>query len=420
MTTRLAAAEAAVAALVDEAAVGALGRHGHDDLSALLRRVRGLQARLEFVALSAVREVDVRGSHVDDGALSTAAWVRLQARMAPGEAAAAVRTSRVLGSGRLPRTVAALASGQIDPAHVRAIAAGTDEAPGGAVALIEDEALAVARAADPRHVAALMRRFAHALDPDGADASALARHDRRGLTLSALPDGSVHVRGLADEVTGALLMTAIDAAGPPVPGDRRTAAQRRLDSLADIARRFLATRGAPTTGGGHAHLIVTVDAGTLAGTGGDDDSGPGGTLARVGPVAGSTARRVGCDADVTTVAVDGTGGAEVVARERRFFSWAQRKAMIARDGDRCAVPFCDRPVSWADGHHLDAWARGGPTSTRNGALPCAAHHTMLHEGGWSLHRLPDGRYLVRSRDGRTIGPEPCAPGRNRPPPGPLG
>ncbi len=325
--------------------------------------------------------------------------------------------------------------------------------------MIEDEALAVAEQADPRAVAGLMRRFTHALDPDAADAAALARYARRGLTLSPLPDGSVHLRGLADEVTGALLATAIDAANPPVTGDRRTAAQARLDALGEICRKFLASPDAPMSGGGHAHLIVTLDSATLtadghasdhanddandefgapAGDPGGDDpggddpgggdiggrafvgtdgrGGPGGTLCWVGPIAGSTARRVGCDADVTFVAVDDQGGARVLGRERRFFDWAQRKAMIARDGDRCPVPFCDRPIAWADAHHLQPWATGGATSITNGALPCAGHHTMCHEGGWTLCRLPDGRYLFRHRNGKTIGPEPHPPGHHRPPP----
>ena len=146
---------------------------------------------------------------------------------------------------------------------MRAITAAVAGAPAGAAGLIEDEALAVAREADPRAVAELMRRFAHALDPDAADAAALARFDRRGITLSPLPDGSVHLRGLADEVTGALLATAIDAANPPVSGDRRTAAQSRMDALAEICRKFLGSPDAPMTGGGHAHLILTVDAATF-------------------------------------------------------------------------------------------------------------------------------------------------------------
>ena len=82
----------------------------------------------------------------------------------------------------------------IDPAHVRVIAAGVADAPAGAAALIEDEALAVAREADPRAVAQVMRAFTHALDPDGADAAALARYEKRGITFSPILDGLAHPR----------------------------------------------------------------------------------------------------------------------------------------------------------------------------------------------------------------------------------
>ena len=461
VTAGVAAAGAAVGELVEAVQARGLRSEGHDELSALLARVHGLQAQLEYVVLATVREVDVRGSFVSDGALSTGAWARMHTRMTPSEATGAVRTARVLDSGELPATAAALADGQIAPAHVRVIAAAVADAPVGAAALIEHEALAVAREADPRAVAALMRAFTHALDPDGADAAALARYERRGITFSPMPDGFVHIRGLADEVTGALLMTATNAANPLVTGDRRTAAQARIDAMADICRKFLASPGAPMSGGGHAHLIATIDATTLTagqhhsgdpagdtsalgalvaramagsettgseptidgtpsdgptGDGLTASAGPGGTLSWVGPIAGSTARRVGCDADVTYVAIDGDGAAQVVGREKRFFDWAQRKAMIARDGDRCAVPFCDRPISWADAHHLKDWALGGLTTIEGGALPCSGHHPMCHEGGWTLTRLPDGRYLFRHRDGKTIGPEPYPPGHNRPPP----
>ena len=272
-----AAADAAVTTLVEAVRGGELRFQSHQELSELLRSVRGLQARLEYVGLAAVREVDARRSFLEDGALSAGAWARMQTRMTPGEASAAVRTARALGSGELPATSAALAAGVIDPAHVRVIAAGVAGAPPGAAALIEAEALAVAKEADPRAVATVMARFAHALDPDAADAAALARYDRRGLTLSPLPNGSVHIRGLADEVTGALLMTAISAASPPAPGETRSPAQRRLDGFGELARHYLANPDAPMSGGGHAHLIVTLEASSLTPPDHDPDHhhGPG-------------------------------------------------------------------------------------------------------------------------------------------------
>lgn len=412
--------------LVD--AAGALQLSGHDELSAGLAGVRSLQAQLEFVALALVGEVDRRGSYVVDSALTAAAWARMHTRMRPGEASAAVRTARVLGSGELPATVAAFRAGEISGDHVRVIAAGAADAPPGAAGLIEEEAVAAARRSDPREVASVMAMFRHALDPDGADEGALARYERRGLSVAATLDGMVAGSFLADEVSGSLILTALDAASPLVSGDRRTAAQRRLDAFTDICRRYLASPDAPMSGVGHAHVVVTLDAAAAAGgdaaagrrdgrSGPDCGSGsPGGTLSWVGRIAGSTARRVGCDADVTVVAVGPDGSAEVVDRQQRFFTWAQRKAMIARDGDRCAVSHCDRPVVWSDGHHLQPWEHGGPTVVDNGALPCAAHHTLLHEGGWALQRLPDGAYQLCHRDGRAIGPDHSSTGHSRPPP----
>ena len=141
------------------------------------------------------------------------------------------------------------------------------DAPAGAVALIEPDAVAVATTADVAATANLMRAFGHALDPDSADAAAVRRYDRAGVTFCPTLDGTVSISGSADPVSGSLLATAVDTAAPLTAGDRRTAARRRLDGLADICRAYLANPD-PDTGrtgrGGHPHLIVTLDADTLA------------------------------------------------------------------------------------------------------------------------------------------------------------
>ena len=143
---------------------------------------------------------------------------------------------------------------------------------------------------------------------------------------------------------------------------------------------------------------------------------PGGSLAWIGPITASTARRLGCDSLVTVVALGPDGEVLGNRAQRRFFTTAQKRAIIARDGDRCPVPYCDRPITWSDGHHQTSWAHGGATTVENGVLPCEGHHMLIHEGHWQLHRLPDGRYLMRHPDGRTLGPEPHPPGHNRPTP----
>ena len=469
----MAAVTDAAAALVDSLG-GSLAGGGipdltHDELGGLVAAARTVQARLDAVTAEAVGEVGARGTFTLDGAVTLGSWLRQKARLTPTQATGLATTARVLRSGILPATRAALAVGDLSGEHARVIATGIAGAPPDAVALIEPEVVHTATRADLRATAAVLRAFRHALDPDAADAAALARYERAGITLTPTLDGPLAIHGTADEVTGALLATAIDTAGPLVTGDKRTAARRRLDALADICRAYLADPAAPRQGGGgHPHLLITIDhhthttdhhdgvvcdlgprepaddeltddeltadkltAETGAETGAPADEAadagdpggwggsPGGTLSWIGRIAGSTARRAGCDAQHTIVTLGPDGEIIEAATARRFFSQAQRRAMIARDGDRCAVPYCDRPISWADAHHLIPVGRNGPTTVANGAIPCDGHHTLLHEGHWQLHRLPDGRYLMHHPGtGRTIGPEEHPPGHNRPAPRP--
>lgn len=415
------AAERAVAAVRD----GGLAGAGTAQLARVITTVRRVQAQAEWITLTAAREVDLSKAHVADGALTAQSWLRQRARMSPGEAGAVVRTARALGSGSLEATSSALAAGEIDPAHARLIARDTVEAPAGAVALIEPLALRAARECPPGRVAEVMRDFRQALDPDDGDAAAVRRYEQRGLSAATTLDGMVAGRFLLDPAAGSSLLTALDAAAPLVTGERRCAPQRRADALADIASHFLATAHTPRTAGARPHVVVTTTTTGTDGTNGTDsaataDECPTGDarLSWIGPVPRSTADRVACDAQVTVVGIDPAGESRDLSSRRRFFTWPQRLAMIARDGDRCPWPWCDRPVWWADGHHLRHWSRGGPTTVANGSLPCAGHHQLLHEGRWQLVRLPDGRYVARHPAGRTLGPEPFRRPRGLHPPPP--
>jgi len=451
---------AGLAGLLDEAVSavrdGALAGAPTAALAATVREVRAAQARLSWLLVSVTREVDLSGGHVGDGALTPAAWLRLHARLSHAEASGLVATARGLGSGRLNQTSAALAAGEIDYAAARQIARATATAPDGAVELIEPHAVDTARTGTGKDLAALLARFDHALDPERADRDALGRFDRRGLSAATTLDGSVAGRFLLDEVTGAELLTALDAAEPVSPGDQRSAAQRRADALGTLARHFLGCPDPDRPPATHPQLIVTEQRGSGAAgpapgrppPAGDPCGDPASvpvsgltpqsaatlgealaaaveqalsgaepTLTWIGPIAPGTAARVACDATHTVIGVDPDGTVRDVHRRRRYFTWTQISAMIARDGDLCAWPHCDRPIRWSHGHHLVPVSEGGPTTIANGALPCAGHHVLLHEGGWTLIRLTDGRYLARhDKTGRILGPEPHRRPRGTTPP----
>jgi hypothetical protein len=78
-----------------------------------------------------------------------------------------------------------------------------------------------------------------------------------------------------------------------------------------------------------------------------------------------------------------------VGRATRVVAPAQRAALTVRDGG-CRFPGGDRPVAWCDAHHLRHWVHGGRTDLGNLVLLCRGHHHAVHEGGWRLHRHPDG------------------------------
>ena len=93
-------------AAVDRAAVG-----GGDRIRMLLAAL----AQLEAVVLDEVAAFDTAGACVDDGAATTAAWLRASARLGRRDASGLVHQARELRT--LPATTDALQAGVISRAH---------------------------------------------------------------------------------------------------------------------------------------------------------------------------------------------------------------------------------------------------------------------------------------------------------------
>ena len=159
-------------------------------------------------------------------------------RIAPGEAAARLRAARDLAPRRgltgealpaiFPAVGAALAAGELNPAHARLIGTAIDAIPAeveqaalgrGEHLAQQVEATLVAQAGrlDPRqlgHVAT--RLFAH-LDPDGAAPGEEEPQRRRSLDLHTRPDGTGLLRGELTPETAAVWRTVLDALSRPAP-----------------------------------------------------------------------------------------------------------------------------------------------------------------------------------------------------------
>ena len=357
-----------------------------DGVVALLRLVDLLQAE----GARRLRRFEETGGPGVEGAASTVAWVSGRCRRSPGSAADLVCVGRQLEA--LPETARALRAGEIGYQHASVIAHLARQVGDEAAAALEPELVAAAREADVQRFGWFARRVREVVDPDGALGDANRDHARSRMHLSQTLGGSWRMDGWLDVEGGAMLSTALTPLMKPVPGDRRTASQRRAEALVELCRRQLDGGGLPTTGGERPHLHLTVSAETLRG----EPGSPGGMLRGVGPVVGETARRLACDATLIEEVV-GPGGEPVAAERRgRTVPAAVRRGLLARDGGcrfrRSDRPQerCDRPAEWCDGHHVQYQSLRGPHILINLALLCRFHHRMVHEGGWRIVLGADG------------------------------
>ena len=84
-----------------------------------------------------------------------------------------------------------------------------------------------------------------------------------------------------------------------------------------------------------------------------------------------------------------TGEPLDIGRAARIWPTGLRRAITLRDKG-CVFPGCDRPARWSDLHHIQFWVDGGPTSVANGAVLCGFHHTLIHQGDWTVRMAKDG------------------------------
>jgi len=354
---------------------------------------------------------------------------------------------------RFPVLAESVVAGGIDIDSAATIITHLDLASAGSQASVEN--LAAAETAlvelanrEPSEVVRMVAvQWRCALDPDGVEPDYDEIRSRRGLVKGRLRNGITPWRINADPETSALIdavladamvpgavprflpgtnsdsvagapaaapasrANSLDLPGPaPVglvadddgrerelPADTRTRVQKQLDMLVGVLTAGMrASHDAPPPMRSATQVMATV---TLA----ELDAGVGvGWLAGVGvPVPVSAIRRMVCDAGLR-VSILGDGGIPLFeAVKSRYFTSAQRRGMMIRDGDRCCGPGCDSPASWCDGHHVRFWSTGGPTAVDNGVLLCGSCHTGLHAGLFQL-RMTDGhpywRLTIDSHD----------------------
>ena len=344
---------------------------------------RGLINRLEAVLAEPMRRFEKSGAYRADGALDLVAWLRWKCGLSGGAAAERVGIARQMEN--LPRTQQAFARGDVGYQQVAAIARTADHIGVDAVRRGESSLLEAAARLDGGQFTSVAKNFEHQVDAAGALAEANRAHQRRYLHLGEPTDGLVRVDGLLDTEGGAIVKTALNAFMLPGKDDDRTPGQRRADAFVELCRRR-EVRGHPDGAGPRPVLVIRASLDTLVGSPG----APAAALEGGGLIPAETLRRHACDSAVSRIV--GLGELEhEISHSSRSIPAPTRRALSARD-HHCVFRSCDRQPIWCDGHHLQHWVDGGPTSLENLALLCRPHHRMVHEEGWALQRKRDGRF----------------------------
>jgi len=176
---------------------------------------------------------------------------------------------------------------------------------------------------------------------------------------------------------------------------RKRRAQRLADGIVDLFE-HVAYQHHDTIDIQRASIGVTVDYDTLVERAvGRCDLASGATLT------GEAARRLACDAGIHRIIVKGRSEILDVGRKTRDWTTAQRRAIAARHGHRCAIKGCGRKIS--EIHHIVRWENDGRTVIENGIPLCFTHHHYVHEGRWQITYDPaTGVTTLTGPAGQTI------------------
>ena len=358
--------------------------------------------------LECVRHFDTECGWAAQGAVSCAHWLSWRIGLDPATAREKVRVARALG--QLPAIDAALKSGKLSYAKVRALTrVATPET--------ESKLLDIALFSTGSQLERLCRGYRTAMTADDA-----LPPPERSVRRRDLPGGMVKLEIVLSPDEADLVLRALDRArevtheqAEDVPAESRSRAvddvsaetstdatqPSRADAMVALAESYLAGNTGTGNGGERFQVLVHLDQDPLS-----PDGVLAGTLDDGTRVSAETLRRVACDCGLLAQGGHGEPSAMSVGRPTRSIPPALRRALRLRDHG-CAFPGCTHD-RFLHAHHIHHWLHGGPTTINNLSLLCTHHHHMVHEGGWSLTRKPDGELCFKEPNGHEL---PAVPAR---------
>ena len=378
-----------------------------DHVDRLADEIGELAARLDAGTqrlLACIRQFDETGGWERQGAISCAHWLAWRIGLGTGAAREKVRVARALGA--LPRIDEAFGRGQLSYAKVRALTRVATPA-------IEERLLEFACHATGAQLERICRGLRQVREYSEWEVNHAPPPEQRSVTERPLPGGMVRLELVLAPDEAALVMKALEKAANHLRDEQReeqrkdapdvsaeasspdavTHAPSRADAAVFLADSFLAQGAgeARGTGGDRYQVLVHLDQDVLAA-----DGAWAATLDDGSRVSAETLRRIACDTALVATRTDAVAGSGVldIGRRTRSIPPAIRRALWVRDRG-CRFPGCPH-THFLHGHHIRHWLHGGPTSLTNLVLLCPRHHTLVHEGGFTIEVGTDGALVFRS------------------------
>jgi hypothetical protein len=258
-----------------------------DLLVGLERQIAWLQAcqqrvlaALDGEALSWAGEESIDFTHEQVGAAL---------RLSPGTAASRLAVTRAL-TDRLPATSKRLACGELTYIQARKPAEAAGPFEDATCGVIEEKMLRRGGQQTQSQFTATLRRTVLSADPHSAEQRHADTLAERRVAITPADDGMTQLSALLPADGATLISCVLDAPAVKVPGEIRSADQRRADALVDVFTHVIADPNLPEQHGTRPSVQVTVAASTLLGT----DNQPG-ELTGHGPITAQQARRIAAD-----------------------------------------------------------------------------------------------------------------------------
>lgn len=346
--------------------------------------------RLELLA-----HLDESGAYSADGFTSASSFLVARCGMGPGEANREVFLARSLGD--MPYSVKLVVARRLTVNQLEVLARVRSRHPDEFAA--EEHTLAESVSGlDLRETRRAVDYWCQAhCSPDDVGPDEASR-----VFLSTTLGGRGKLDGDLDPEFHALLSAALgtlmdEIVASTPKNELPTLSEIRAEALQEMARRHLDSDSVPVDHGNRPHLTVVVDWEVLNGS---HRSGLSEFLD--GTVRSpESMQRLACDAITCRLLTGPNSEVLDLGRNRRTVSPAQWRALRVRDR-HCRFPGCRRPWNWCDAHHIEHWTlHDGPSDLCNLCLLCRHHHTLVHEGGWTIQGTGDNPIFVRP-DGRVL------------------